>query len=109
MRFLVDNQLPLQLARHLSGRGHDAIHVIDVGLDEATDQRVWDWATQEGRVVISKDEDFVFLAHRPQDVGLLRWVRLGNCRKDALIEAFDSVLDSVVAAFATGQRVVELR
>ena len=109
MRFLVDNQLPIQLARFLLGRGHDAVHVAEVGLDEASDKEVWELATREGRVVVSKDEDFFFLAHRPEDQGALLWIRLGNCRKAALVEAFEGALDKVVAAFESGQRVVELR
>ncbi len=108
MRFLVDNQLPPQLARHLSGRGHDALHVADVQLESADDQALWDWAIQEHRVLISKDEDFLFLANRQGDSGSLLWIRLGNCRTVALIAAFDQALPGVIEAFESGQRVIEL-
>jgi predicted nuclease of predicted toxin-antitoxin system len=108
LRFLVDNQLPLQLARCLEGLGHDAVHVVEVGTDEADDQDVWRWAIGERRTVISKDEDLFFLATRAGDAGSLLWIRMGNCRKAALIDAFDRSIDAVVAAFASGQQVVEL-
>jgi hypothetical protein len=35
-------------------------------------------------------------------------VRLGNCRNDALIAAFSSSFDTIVAAFDSGQSVVKL-
>jgi DNA modification methylase len=35
-------------------------------------------------------------------------VRLGNCRRDVLIDAFARSLATVVAAFEDGQRVVEI-
>ena len=109
MRFLVDNQLPLQLADYLRWRHHDCAHVIDVGLDEAADLVLWTRSSSDDRILISKDEDFVYLASRPGDTGRLLWVRLGNCRNSALIEAFERTHDNLVLAFETGQRIVELR
>jgi len=37
VRCLIDAQLPPALARWLTAEGHDAIHVIDVGLAQAPD------------------------------------------------------------------------
>ena len=108
MRFLVDNQLPSHLAGFLRDLGHDAIHVIDVKLDAADDRIVWAWAIAENRILISKDEDFLFLANRSNDLGKFVWVRLGNCRKTALVDAFTKSIDAIVVAFDSGQRIVEL-
>lgn len=109
MKLLIDNQLPMQLAIHLRGRGHECEHVLDLGLDEANDLDLWTRAGQAGQVVVSKDDDFVFLASRPGDIGRLIWVRLGNCRNPALIAAFDRVHDEVMLALQSGQRIVEIR
>jgi predicted nuclease of predicted toxin-antitoxin system len=109
MKLLIDNQLPLQLAAFLRQCGHDCAHVCDVGLEEASDLEVWSRACAEGRVVVSKDEDFIALATRAEDTGRLIWVRLGNCRNPALLEAFAAVHDRLVQAFESGQRIVELR
>jgi len=38
MSLLVDNQLPVALARHFTANGLDCIHVLDVGLDNADDR-----------------------------------------------------------------------
>jgi predicted nuclease of predicted toxin-antitoxin system len=59
--------------------------------------------------LVSKDEDFVFLANRSSDTARLIWVRLGNCRNVTLLEAFDRAHDGLLAAFQSGQRVVEIR
>lgn len=108
MRFLVDNQLPVSLARHLADLGHDAYHVTDRGLEEADDRAIWHLAVQEQRVVISKDEDFFSLANQVEDPGRLLWVRLGNCRKSALLSAVSKAMEQILAAYESGQRVVEL-
>lgn len=109
MKLLIDNQLPFQLAVFLRWRGHECVHVLDVGLDEATDMEVWTRAGREGWILVSKDEDFVALANRPGEAGRLVWVRLGNCRNAALMEAFDRVHDELVRALESGQRIVEVR
>jgi predicted nuclease of predicted toxin-antitoxin system len=109
MKLLVDNQLPLALAIHLRARGHDCKHVIEIAQDEATDATLWTFCTHDNRVLVSKDEDFVFLANRQGDKGRLIWVRLGNCRNPALLDAFDRVHDQLIAAIESGQRIVEVR
>lgn len=40
MRFLVDAQLPPALARWLTERGHDAVHVLDLGLGDMTEDHL---------------------------------------------------------------------
>jgi hypothetical protein len=45
---------------------------------------------------------------RSGDTGRLIWVRLRNCRREALVEAFSRSLPAVVAALGEGQRVVEI-
>lgn len=109
MKFLVDNQLPLALAAHLRDCGHDCQHVLDLNLHESTDLELWNQCLIDDRVLISKDEDFIFLANRIGDKGRLVWVRLGNCRNVALLAAFNRVRDAIVAALASGQRIVEVR
>jgi len=93
----------------LASQGHDCVHALDLGLERANDLEIWRIALAQDRVVISKDEDFVFLANRPQDDGRLVWVRLGNCRNGALIDAFKKAHDELISAIEGGQRIVEIR
>ena len=83
MKFIVDNQLPVALAHWLSARGEDAVHVLNLALDTTLDVEIWIRASAEGRIVVSKDEDFFHLANRSGDTGRLLWVRMGNCRTTA--------------------------
>ena len=108
MRFLVDNQLPPSLARWLRDRGHDAEHVFESGLHLLDDRALWALAVDDARIIVSKDEDFLYLSSQPHDSGRFLWVRLGNCRNDELLAAFSASFDAIVAAFDSGQTVVEL-
>ncbi len=108
MKFLVDNQLPAALAHWLAARS-DAVHVLDRGMETAPDSEIWTHATAENRIVVSKDEDFFHLANRPDDLGRLLWVRLGNCRTAALLARFETGWIAIEREFESGQRVVEIR
>lgn len=109
MTFLIDNQLPQSLARFLASHGHKAEHVLDLGMDEADDRAIWDYAGKNGCVIVTKDEDFISLSLQSGTMNQVVWVRLGNCRTPALLAAFESALPKMVQALEQGDRVVELR
>lgn len=108
MKFIVDNQLPVALARWLSARGEDAVHVLDLALDTTSDMDIWSRASAEGRIVVSKDEDFFHLANRADETGWLLWVRMGNCRTTALLARFESAWPGIEQSFGAGHRIVLL-
>ncbi|MBN8249577.1 MAG: DUF5615 family PIN-like protein [Verrucomicrobia bacterium] len=86
-------KFPAALASWLSARGTDAVHVLDLALDLALDTTpdigIWSRASDEERIVVSKDEDFFHLAHREGDTGRLLWVRMGNCRTAASLARYE--------------------
>jgi predicted nuclease of predicted toxin-antitoxin system len=59
--------------------------------------------------VVSKDEDFLYLASRAETAARFLWVRLGNCRTGPLIEAFERLWPRIEQALLGGERVVEIR
>jgi predicted nuclease of predicted toxin-antitoxin system len=109
VKFLVDNQLPGALARFCQSVGHVSRHVLDLHMEERSDAEIWEFAKTEHSIVVSKDEDFVHLANRLGDDGRLLWVRIGNCRKEYLLQRFRESFDDAVALFEQGSRIVEIR
>jgi predicted nuclease of predicted toxin-antitoxin system len=109
VKFLVDNQLPAALARFLASRGVDCQHVLDVDLSEASDAEIWDHASRNDCIVISKDEDFLYLANLPSMKARLIWIRLGNCRTEALLAAIERLWPTIMAGLEAGDRIVEVR
>jgi predicted nuclease of predicted toxin-antitoxin system len=109
VKFLVDNQLPAALARFIESRGCHAKHVLDIGLSEASDIEIFRYAEAEGYILVSKDEDFLHLILRTSAAAGLVWVRIGNCRKQRLLDAFDRMWDRLVERIEAGERIVEVR
>jgi predicted nuclease of predicted toxin-antitoxin system len=56
--FLIDESLPRVVTRELLAAGHDVSDVRDVGLRGAPDEKVFDRAQTENRILVSGDVDF---------------------------------------------------
>ena len=108
MKFLIDNQLPLSLCRFLSENGHDAVHVLDVGMAKSSDLDISQFASREGRAIITKDEDFSVLAAVGQCAASVVWVRLGNCRTEVLLELLSLSLNAILQSLESGDRVIQI-
>lgn len=80
MKLLFDQNLSPRLLTSLGDVYQDSSHVRLTGLRDADDDAVWNYARENGFVIVSKDSDFrqrSFLYGFPPKV---IWVRLGNCR-----------------------------
>lgn len=109
MTFLIDNQLPPALARFICTElGCEARHVTDVGLREASDAEVWRYASTNGFVLVSKDEDFTHMALRDSNTRLI-WVRVGNCRRVFLLDLFRRLWPNLLERLGSGDRFIEIR
>ena len=84
-------------------------HGIDVGLADASDAEIWDYASGNDCIVISKDQDFLYLAKAPGAKVRFVWIRFGNCRTKALLAAIESLWPKAEAGLKAGDRVIELR
>lgn len=108
MKLIVDAQLPCQLARLLSVRGYDALHTLDLPAgNRTTDNELCAIADKEGRIVVSKDRDFVvsfWLSGKPAKLLL---ISTGNISNDALWRLTEANLPALEAAF-TDKTFVEL-
>jgi predicted nuclease of predicted toxin-antitoxin system len=84
MRFLIDNALSPVLATALCQAGYDAIHVRDVGLWDAADETIMQFAVTEARIVVSADTDFgTLLALYQQQLPSIILFRRGSTRVPA--------------------------
>jgi predicted nuclease of predicted toxin-antitoxin system len=109
MRFIVDAQLPPDLALFLRNQGHWAKAVCEVGLRDADDREIWDYALREQAVVITNDEDFALrvIGNRKM-IPTVIWLRVGNCSNRALIAWFGPLLPKIIEAIQNGEKLIEI-
>lgn len=108
MKFLIDAQLPVALARFIRGQGHAAVHVADAGLAGADDPPIWDRAVREVEVIVSKDEDFAVRRTLTTRGPPVVWLRVGNCSNRALLAWFTLLWPEVVRRLAADDPLIEV-
>ena len=108
VRFLVDAQLPIGLARMLQQHGHESLHVDDLKMMQTSDRDIYAWSKENQFVIITKDEDFVILHNADQAPCSLCWVRVGNTRRKNLLEWFERLLPVIVEKLHAGEQLIEL-
>jgi predicted nuclease of predicted toxin-antitoxin system len=107
MKFLVDAQLPRRFTVWLTAAGHDALHTLDLPLGNRTpDKEIIARTMEVGRIVVSKDEDFVqtFLLTGEPPLLLISTGNITNADLEKLVRAN---LPAIDAAFASS-RFVEI-
>jgi predicted nuclease of predicted toxin-antitoxin system len=94
VKFLVDMPLSPALARWLQTRGHDAKHVVDVGMSRDPDSEIMALALAEARTVVTADLDYPrLLALTGADGPSLMLFRGGDWSESEIIACFATVLD----------------
>jgi predicted nuclease of predicted toxin-antitoxin system len=91
MKFLVDENLPDEVADLLRSDGHDAVSVVERQLTKAEDPTLAELAKAEGRAVVTSDLDFANIQiYPPEDfegLVVLRLGKQGKSRVQAVIRA----------------------
>jgi len=104
MRFLIDNALSPALAVLLQHAGHDAIHVLTIGLQRAEDLVIFDRAAEDDRVLVSADTDFgALLAIRSaQTPSVIQFRGRGSRLPEPLARTILSNLPQIIEALQSG-------
>jgi len=108
IRFLVDAQLPKRLAIYLRGEGYDAVHTLELpDRNRTKDSEINRISVEEGRVVVSKDEDFfesILISDKPYKLLI---IRTGNITNKELLDLLQKNLHRIVQALEQS-KVVEI-
>ncbi len=89
MKFLVDAQLPVRIARFLQNAGYDTIHTKNLPRQNATsDTEINLLSLSEQRIVITKDKDFFdsfILTKKPYKLLLITTGNITNNDLESLL------------------------
>jgi len=103
VNWLVDTQLPHQLATALKKRGQQAVHASELPQAHlTTDQAIIAHADREGAVVVTKDADFIATYEVKGEPKRLLFVGTGNIGNSELILLIMNYLDLMCDALKDG-------
>lgn len=109
MKLIVDAQLPPSLAQSLRQAGCDAVAVREIGLREAKDSAIWQYALQNNAAILTKDEDFAERCLCSQNPPVVIWLRIGNATNPTLLTWFLPLLPAVMQRIQAGDTLIEVR
>ncbi len=78
MKLLFDQNLSFKLCRRLADLFPDSNQVRLLGMAEANDRSIWDYAKANGFVLVSQDVDFADMATLYGPPPKVIWLRCGN-------------------------------
>ncbi len=79
MKLLFDQNLSSSLVAALADLFPDSAHVRIIGMLEADDSAIWDYALAQGFAIVTKDQDYNDRAQLAERAPKIVWIRLGNC------------------------------
>jgi predicted nuclease of predicted toxin-antitoxin system len=108
LKFIVDANLPPELARWLTSQGHEASHVQASGLASANDHVIWRHARLNNACIVTKDEDFVLLHALDREGPPAIWIRIGNASTAVLLRHLPPLWLAILSAIERGDKIVEV-
>src|ERR1043166_2557813 len=78
MKLLFDQNLSFRLCQDVADLFPESSHVRLLGLSEATDRALWDYAKLQGFAIVSQDADFAEMAALLRSPPKVIWLRAGN-------------------------------
>lgn len=108
MRLLFDENVSEKLCDLVGDIFPDAKHVRNAGLQGASDFVIWEYASSNGFVIVSKDSDFMeraIIADQPIQV---IWIRLGNCSTANIHLLIRNKMATIEEFFGSDDIVLEL-
>ncbi len=105
MTFLFDHNLSPQLIDRLADLYPQSQHVFLLGMEQATDRQIWNYAKQNTLIIVTRDSDYsdlsVVLGFPPKVI----WIRRGNCSTqtiETILRSATGVIDGFVCSSLLG-------
>jgi predicted nuclease of predicted toxin-antitoxin system len=97
VKLLFDHNLSPRLIKRLGDLFPDSSHVYLVGLDQADDTAIREYARQNDFLIVTKDADFsdlcLLLGFPPKVI----WIRRGNCKTSDIESLLRTYYDDIKA------------
>lgn len=108
MKLLFDNNLSYKLPGKLGDIFPGSIHVRSVNLGNKDDLLVWEYAQQNGLVVVTKDSDFAFLSQTFGYPPKVVWLKLGNSSTTQVVELLRRNSDEIISVLSDDYGMIEV-
>jgi len=85
MKLLLDQNLSRRIISLIEDLFPGSVHVGGLGLDRVADEEVWDFASEHGFVILSKDADFHQMSLVRGFPPKVIFLKVGNCSTEVIV------------------------
>jgi len=86
MKLLLDENLSRRMINDLQSAYPDSSQVAQLGLSEANDREIWEYAKKEGFAIVTQDADFHERSLLMKEPPLIIWLRCGNQPRSIILK-----------------------
>ncbi|MEK6335040.1 MAG: DUF5615 family PIN-like protein [Acidobacteriota bacterium] len=97
MKLLFDQNLSFKLCRLLVDTYPESNQIRLLGMEEAEDRAIWEYAKANGFIIVSHDADFADMATLFGPPPKVIWLRCGNQPTKAIAQRLRDHADSLIA------------
>ena len=97
MKLLFDHNLSPRLVDRLADMYSNSQHLFLIGLDQADDLTVWEYARRSEFTIVTRDADFNELSILRGFPPKVIWIRYGNCSTRQIEEILRSHIEDIQA------------
>lgn len=106
----IDAQLSPALAEWINEQfpEYEAFALRQLGMRDASDKQIFERAIKEGAIVMTKDDDFLQLAHDKGEGPKIIWVTCGNSSNQKMKQILSNTLREAIKYLEKGEQIVEI-
>ncbi len=106
MKLLLDQNLSRRILRELDPAFEQSSHVQLLGLEQADDLTIWQFAGRNGFVIVTLDADFNHLSALHGPPPHVVWLRCGNVSRTAVTRLLNAHIEEIQALIAASEHAV---
>jgi predicted nuclease of predicted toxin-antitoxin system len=88
VKLLFDQNISFKVVKQLEDYYHDSKHFLSLGLKDASDIEIWEYAKKNDYSIVTFDADFNDISTLRGDPPKLIWLRMGNTTTKNLVPFF---------------------
>jgi predicted nuclease of predicted toxin-antitoxin system len=106
----IDAQLSPALAEWINEQfpEYEAYSLRQLGMPDASDKQIFERAFRDGATVMTKDDDFLQLAHDKGEGPKIIWITCGNTSNQKMKQILSNTLRDATKLLEKGETVVEI-
>ena len=108
MKLLLDENLSRRLVPFLQSAYPGSSQVALLGMEQASDRAIWQYARENDYAIVTKDADYYDLSLLLGAPPYVVWLQIGNTDKAAVLNLLLDNAEAVEDGFARGLACVEL-